>query len=49
MRTWPTMNMLASFFCAQNSSDDASSNGRTVFFLLNEIASGRFRAIYIVG
>lgn len=24
---WPITNMEASFFCAQNSSDDASSNG----------------------
>lgn len=42
----PMTNKLASFFCAQNSSEDASSNGLTVFFLENDIAFGRLRAIY---
>lgn len=38
--------MLASFFVDQNSKEDASSNGRTAFFLLNETACGRFKDIY---
>ena len=42
----PTMNIDASFLLAQNSSDAGSSNGRTVFFFENEIACGRFSAIY---
>jgi hypothetical protein len=41
-----TTNIDASFFAAQNSIDDGSSNGRIVFFLENEIACGRFRDIY---
>jgi hypothetical protein len=36
----PSTNIDASFFCAQNSNEDASSNGRTSFFFENEIAWG---------
>ena len=41
----PTTNRLASFFCAQNSNEEASSKGLTVFFLEKEIAFGRLSAI----
>src|SRR6266851_1034441 len=42
----PSTNIDASFLCAQNSSDAASSNGRTTFFFENEIANGRLSAIF---
>src|SRR5882672_8481920 len=42
----PRTNRLVSFFCAQNSSEEASSKGRTKFFLEKEIAFGCLRAIY---
>lgn len=41
----PMTNIEASFLLAQNSKDEASSNGRTVFFLEKEMASGLFSAI----
>jgi hypothetical protein len=39
--------MDASFLCAQNPSDVASSKGCTTFFLENEIACGRLSAIFM--
>lgn len=46
---WPMRNRDASFFEDQNSREavdvDALSNGRMSFFLLKEIAEGRFKAI----
>lgn len=41
----PMTNIEASFLFAQNSKDETSSNGRTVFFLEKEMASGLFSAI----
>lgn len=42
----PTTNIEASFLLAQNDKDEASSNGRIGFFLENDMACGRLRAIY---
>jgi hypothetical protein len=40
----PVMRSAASFFCAKNSRDEASSNGWMAFFLEKLIAFGRLRA-----
>ena len=42
----PSTKMDASFLCAQNSSDVASSNGCTTFFFENDIVCGRLSAIF---
>src|SRR4051812_40183949 len=42
---WPITKKEASFFLAQNSRDERSSNGRMIFFLENDMALGRLRAI----
>jgi hypothetical protein len=48
---WPMRKKDASFFTDQNSNEawefEAASKGRISFLLLNAIAFGRFKAIYV--